>query len=100
MAFPKYLNARLFYLTCIANNFSANSFVCPSLSLSSFSDVSYFLCVSVYVMIAESFEFEGLMEALKVRGLLDTGQYIVLGVDAKQYDSKDPVKYIAGQSHV
>ena len=52
--------------------------------------------LSVYVMLAESFEFRALLDALKGRGLLETGEYIVLGVDSKHYDSKDPQKYIAG----
>ena len=54
------------------------------------------VCLSVYVMLAESFEFRALLDALKGRGLLETGEYIVLGVDSKHYDSKDPQKYIAG----
>ena len=58
--------------------------------------VTVCVCLLVYVMLAESFEFRALLDALKGRGLLETGEYIVLGVDSKHYDSKDPQKYIAG----
>ena len=60
--------------------------------------VTVCVCLLVYVMLAESFEFRALLDALKGRGLLETGEYIVLGVDSKHYDSKDPQKYIAGTS--
>ena len=53
---------------------------------------------SVYVMLADFYEFEGLLMALKLKGLTDTGEYIVVGVDAKQYDSSDPQKYIEGMT--
>ena len=35
--------------------------------------------------------------ALKTQGLLDTGEYVVVGVDPNQYDSSDTQKYITGQ---
>ena len=31
-----------------------------------------------------------------MKGLIDTGEYIVLGVNSDQYDPSDPEKYIAG----
>ncbi len=48
-------------------------------------------------MLADFYEFEGLLIALKLRGLMDTGEYIVVGVDTEQYDSQDPPKYIEGK---
>ena len=54
------------------------------------------LFLAVYVMLAEYFEFHGLLQALKQRDLLSTGEYVVLGVETKHYDPKDPQKYIAG----
>ena len=56
-----------------------------------------FSSISVYVMLADFYEFEGLLIALRLKGLLDTGEYIVVGVDPKQYDSSDPQKYIEGK---
>jgi hypothetical protein len=55
------------------------------------------ITISVYVMLAEFYEFEGMLMALRMRGLLDTGDYVVVGVDAVQYDSADPNKYIEGR---
>ena len=52
---------------------------------------------TVYVMLAEWFEFRALLMALKTQGLLDTGEYVVVGVDPNQYDSSDTQKYITGQ---
>ena len=48
-------------------------------------------------MLAEWFEFRALLMALKTQGLLDTGEYVVVGVDPNQYDSSDTQKYITGQ---
>ena len=53
--------------------------------------------ITVYVMLAEWFEFRALLMALKTQGLLDTGEYVVVGVDPNQYDSSDTQKYITGQ---
>ena len=47
-------------------------------------------------MLAEFFEFEGLLIALKLKGLIDTGEYIVVGVDTRVYDASDPQKYVEG----
>ena len=52
--------------------------------------------LSVYLMLADFYEYEGLMVALKLKGLLDTGEYIVVGVDSKDYDYEDPHKYVEG----
>ena len=61
-----------------------------------FNTINFFFYISVYVMLADFYEFEGLLIALRLKGLLDTGEYIVVGVDPKQYDSSDPQKYIEG----
>lgn len=55
-----------------------------------------FYIFAVYVMLSDFYEFQGLLVALKMRGLTDTGEYVVVGVDAKEYDSADPQKYIEG----
>ncbi len=47
-------------------------------------------------MLAEFYEFEGLLMALKLKGVMDSGDYAVIGVDPKQYDASDPEKYIEG----
>ena len=47
-------------------------------------------------MLGEHYEFVGLMVSLQLRGLLDTGDYFVVGVDPGQYDPKDPQKYLEG----
>ncbi len=47
-------------------------------------------------MLGEFYEFVGLMVALYLRGLLDTGDYFVVGVDTMQYDPNDPAKYMEG----
>ena len=52
--------------------------------------------ISVYVMLGAYFEFVGLMDHLQRRGLLDTGEYYVIGVHIGQYDPKDPQKYLEG----
>lgn len=51
----------------------------------------------VYLMLGEPYEFAGLMVALYLRGLLDTGEYFVVGVDIMQYDPIDPQKYLEGK---
>ena len=48
-------------------------------------------------MLGEYYEFVGLMVALYLRGLLDTGDYFVVGVDVMQYDPNDPQKYLEGE---
>ena len=51
-------------------------------------------------MLADFFEFEGLLIALKLKGLMDTGEYIVVGVDTKVYDVSDPQKYVVGKNTI
>ncbi len=47
-------------------------------------------------MLGEHYEFIGLMVSLYLKGLLDTGEYFVVGVDTRQYDPTDPQKYLEG----
>ena len=47
-------------------------------------------------MLGEHYEFVGLMVSLLLRGLLDTGEYLVVGVDPRQYDPKRPTLYLEG----
>ena len=47
-------------------------------------------------MLAQSYEFVGLMDHLKDRGLLDSGEYFVVGVHVGQYKPKDPKAYFKG----
>ena len=50
-------------------------------------------------MLGEYYEFLGLMDSLQLRGLLDTGEYFVVGVHGvhrAQYDPTDPQKYLEG----
>jgi len=55
------------------------------------------LCgVTVYVMLAMEHEFEGMMIAMQRKGLLDDGEYFLVGVDSKPYDPSDPQVYIEG----
>lgn len=49
-------------------------------------------------MLGEYFEFVGLMISLLLRGLLDTGEYFVVGVDSRQYNPKTPVIYLEGKA--
>ena len=36
------------------------------------------------------------MVSLLLKGLLDTGEYFVVGIDTRQYDPRDPQKYLEG----
>ena len=47
-------------------------------------------------MLGEHYEFVGLMVSLLLKGLLDTGEYFVVGIDTRQYDPRDPQKYLEG----
>ncbi len=60
------------------------------------TQVSQPIPIAVYVMLGEHYEFVGLMLGLLLRGLLDTGEYFVVGVDTRQYDPRDPLKYLEG----
>lgn len=42
------------------------------------------------------YEHVGLMMALYTKGLLDKGDYFVVGIDTKQYDPLKPDKYLRG----
>ena len=48
-------------------------------------------------MLGEYFEFVGLMVSLLLRGLFDTGEYFVVGVDSRQYNPKTPRIYLEGR---
>lgn len=48
-------------------------------------------------MLADAYEFQGLLIALKLKGLVDTGQYIMVGVDSQIYSPSDPRIYIEGK---
>lgn len=52
------------------------------------------ICV-VYVMLAEYYEFSGLLLAMKLQDLTDSGQYIVIGVVSNTDVSSDPQKYLS-----
>lgn len=50
-------------------------------------------------MLAENYEFRGLLLPLKDKGLLKNGEYIVIGVDSKHYNVMDSPRYLFdGQS--
>ena len=51
---------------------------------------------SVYVMLGQHYDFVGLMDQLHDRGLLDTGEYFVVGVHVGQYDPTDAQVYFRG----
>lgn len=55
-----------------------------------------FIDTRIYVILGQPYEFVGLMDHLNDRGLLDTGEYFVVGVNVGQYDSKDPQAYFRG----
>ena len=67
--------------------------MCTMAIMSAILQLIYF---SVYVMLADFYEFEGLLNALHNSSLLDTGEYVVVGADTRMYDSTDPQKYIDG----
>ncbi|CAI9743357.1 guanylate cyclase 32E-like [Octopus vulgaris] len=52
----------------------------------------------IYVMLGQSYDFVGLMSNLYERGLLDSGEYFVVGVYLDYYDYSNPAKYLAGAS--
>ncbi|XP_060597382.1 receptor-type guanylate cyclase Gyc76C-like isoform X2 [Ruditapes philippinarum] len=55
-----------------------------------------FVDTRIYVILGQNYEFVGLLDHLNDRGLLDTGEYFVIGVDVGQYDPKDAQKYFKG----
>ncbi|GIY60455.1 uncharacterized protein CEXT_220851 [Caerostris extrusa] len=50
----------------------------------------------VYVVLGYYFEHLGLMVSMEKRGLLDKGEYYVVGVDIEQYESQNPRRYLKG----
>ncbi|XP_036369998.1 guanylate cyclase 32E-like isoform X2 [Octopus sinensis] len=50
----------------------------------------------IYVMLGQSYDSVGLMSNLYERGLLDSGEYFVVGVYLDYYDYSNPAKYLAG----
>ncbi|KAI1292246.1 Guanylate cyclase 32E [Halotydeus destructor] len=50
----------------------------------------------IYVVVGNYFEHLGILLSLAEKGLLDNGQYFVVGVDVEQYDAADPAKYFRG----
>ncbi|GFY37006.1 guanylate cyclase 32E [Trichonephila inaurata madagascariensis] len=50
----------------------------------------------IYVILGHNFEYLGMMISLQKRGLLDNGEYFVIGVDIEQYDNQNPMKYLKG----
>ncbi|ESO83952.1 hypothetical protein LOTGIDRAFT_91228, partial [Lottia gigantea] len=50
----------------------------------------------IYVMLGAYYEFIGLMDHLQDTGLLDSGEYIVVGVDEDAYDINNVQNYLQG----
>ncbi|XP_071130761.1 guanylate cyclase 32E-like [Mytilus edulis] len=50
----------------------------------------------IYVMLGRRYEFIGLMDHLEDRGLLDSGEYFVVGIILRQYDPLKPFEYLEG----
>ncbi|KAH9365534.1 hypothetical protein HPB48_000268 [Haemaphysalis longicornis] len=50
--------------------------------------------VAVLVVLGQYFEHIGLMASLEARGLLQGGEYFVVGVDVQQYDLEEPARYL------
>lgn len=55
-----------------------------------------FFCL-VYVVLGQYYEHVGLMVSLYEKGLLQNGDYFVVGVDVEQYDQDYPGKYLSGK---
>jgi len=52
----------------------------------------------VYVMLADAYEYHNLLFALKLKGLLDTGEYVMIGIDSsRMYNPSDPQIYVKGK---
>lgn len=50
----------------------------------------------IYVILGKSFEFVGLMDHLEDKGLLETGEYFVVGVNFGQFNPLEPHQYLEG----
>ncbi|XP_054711371.1 guanylate cyclase 32E-like [Uloborus diversus] len=55
-----------------------------------------YLDTRIYVILGFHFEHLGLMMSLHKKGLLENGEYFVVGVDIEQYESEHPTKYLKG----
>ncbi|XP_070503442.1 speract receptor [Chironomus tepperi] len=53
----------------------------------------------IYLILGQFHEHIGLMLSLYNRGLLNNGEYFVIGMDIEQYDTSDPEKYLKGILH-
>lgn len=51
---------------------------------------------AVYLILGHYYEHVGLMLSLERKGLLDNGDYFVIGVDLEQYAASEPEKYLRG----
>ena len=47
-------------------------------------------------MLGHYYEFVGLMDHLEDKGLLETGEYFVVGVNLQQYEPLHPHQYLQG----
>ncbi|XP_046809093.1 speract receptor isoform X2 [Lucilia cuprina] len=50
----------------------------------------------IYVVLGHYYEHVGLMVSLYNKGLLNKGDYFVVGIDIEQYDASKPEKYMRG----
>lgn len=68
-----------------------------SLSRNTFMDIveETYRISRIYVMVGEYYEPVGLLHNLERRGLLDTGQYFVIGVDKRFYKYNKPQTYLS-----
>ncbi|KAG8192571.1 hypothetical protein JTE90_015205 [Oedothorax gibbosus] len=55
-----------------------------------------YLNARIYVILGYYFEHLGLMVSMEKRGLLNKGDYYVVGVDIEQYESQNPRRYLKG----
>ncbi|CAL1291491.1 unnamed protein product [Larinioides sclopetarius] len=55
-----------------------------------------YLNARIYVVLGYYFEHLGLMVSMEKRGLLDKGDYYVVGVDIEQYEIQNPRRYLKG----
>lgn len=47
-------------------------------------------------MLAEDYEFFGLLLAAKEADIVESGEYVIVGVEPTMYDPLNPDKYIRG----
>ncbi|XP_076458574.1 speract receptor-like [Babylonia areolata] len=55
-----------------------------------------YLETRIYIMLGESYEFIGLMDHLQERGILDSGDYFVVGVCLNAYDHSNSRNFLEG----